>query len=716
MCSRCVRFLEGLVPIALAIVLVAGLGLGCDRQAPVAPATRPASAPTTEPAATTAPAAVVEKTPPKDLLDVVRANDPDYPTTRPAVLAVEVAYASRLVLREPVFLDARGDLWITRPDAVPTSEVLATASKSKTLTHVVPDMVVFTVWHSDAPPSLVAQTSAGRYEWVHAGARLPLSDRKFIWDRAWQYNDRIVVPTDRGIVVLNRNADKIQEQFIQLCEPAIGNACYAMLDMRGVIAWSTSRSADSNVCRWLDGKWSPLTTGWPARIEQLIPLLDGTVLVLGTVDQTIEIKSILLDPPNVDPAAIEKLVALLSDPEPDIREKAQIDLARFGSGAWPVLERIGDQQPAEARIRIRALLGNQTMPTLAGMTPQEGPARVVTRLNDGGVLIHFPTGVSGVDGQGLLRVVAPAWLAIRGGAIQRVSGQMLEEFDATRMQIRVQGDEWIIEHDADGPLRWMGNHFQKLLRPGEASFGRFVGIGSRNRWVFKTADADGPTLILDPTLPDPTPRFPVWVVGMGSKVAGWNLQDWPTAQRGGTWTLMEASWTAMKTEDVQTNFITALSAPKPAEPAQPLLVTADGHRFADGLKTLTVETKEGKTLNWPLPPGAIGEGVIAGKPVLIEAADRLFLFNSPGRVVRIKKQLDKPEPFKLDGIFTRNIPGGDIQRIWLDPAGRIVILSGTTRLSICFPTGQIPTGLANIIPPKALNDAMRGEENELIGK
>ena len=109
---------------------------------------------------------------------------------------------------------------------------------------------------------------------------------------------------------------------------------------------------------------------------------------------------------------------------------------------------------------------------------------------------------------------------------------------------------------------------------------------------------------------------------------------------------------------------------------------------------------------WPLPPTAIGSGEV----YLIRTPDGLlFLFNQPGRVLRLRPTPDAAEPFILEATFTRNIPNTDHPaRIWLDPAGRIIIASEGNHLSILFPAGHIPTAIREMMPADHGSD----DENE----
>ena len=64
-----------------------------------------------------------------------------------------------------------------------------------------------------------------------------------------------------------------------------------------------------------------------------------------------------------------------------------------------------------------------------------------------------------------------------------------------------------------------------------------------------------------------------------------------------------------------------------------LLVTPDGAAYYDGRQSLKVSQPDSTIIDWPLPQNAIG----SGKPTLLRTRDNLlFLFNEPGRIVRIR--------------------------------------------------------------------------------
>ena len=259
-------------------------------------------------------------------------------------------------------------------------------------------------------------------------------------------------------------------------------------------------------------------------------------------------------------------------------------------------------------------------------------------------------------------------------------------------------------------------------------------------------------MILDPTLPDLTPKLPVWLMAIDGGATGWTAGGWPAIKRGGAWALNATGWRPL--DDHKESMITKM--PRPAVPAiapidprihrttttispttsassatastastaptsspssassalapatqptaPPILVDRDGRRWFDGRQSLHVVEPGGKTIDWPLPPTAAGDD--AFEPVLLRTTGGLlFLFNQPGRVVRIKPTPDAPEPFAVEAVFTHRIPSSDaIRRIWLDPAGRIVIAYEANRLAILFPTGRIPRVIETMIPANEMDD------------
>jgi hypothetical protein len=134
---------------------------------------------------------------------------------------------------------------------------------------------------------------------------------------------------------------------------------------------------------------------------------------------------------------------------------------------------------------------------------------------------------------------------------------------------------------------------------------------------------------------------------------------------------------------------------------RPILTDREGNQYFGGLTDLTVVSRSGKRTTWTLPALATGKD----QAWLVRTSDaRLYLFNQPGRVVRIKPTPSAGEPFAIEKIFTHNVPTVEHPtRIWLDPAGRI-IMAWDNQFAIFFPGGYIPPAIAEKIVSNGNDD------------
>jgi hypothetical protein len=546
------------------------------------------------------------------------------------------------------------------------------------------------------------------------------SGRLYQWDRAVSWgDDKIVVPTDRGISIFTMD-QKPREDYHDLVTKPTGNSPQFTFDAQGVLAWipwEHGKPGSDGAVRFVDGTWVTLNAadGWPMKMIELVPLLDGSVLQLSAGgNDTIHVSMSVLKSGGIDANKIADLVDQLADPDPAKRTDAFNELQRYGPASWPLLEKLQKGRPLEARVRIRQLLENRVQPTLGGRVLVEDRGRVVSRFADGGVLIYAPYGVSIPRDDGTSIVINPAWISIRPGRpIQLLDNALIADVNPDTQKIVAYGDEWVVSDPDRGPLRFEGNHLEPLLRKGEYQFDDLVGIDSRGRWLFRKSANDSQTLIVDTTVPDPTPRLPLWILNVKGGQVGWEKHGWPVVKRPGAWMLTQYGWQAL--DEKQDPIITQLtevatSAPatmpattqsttRPAGPA--LLIDADHRAYYDGRQTLTVVDPSGHTIAWPLPKEAAGMGEVH----LVQAKDKtLFLFNAPGRVLRIVPTPKKTEPFALDATFTHRIPNIDQPtRIWIDPANRI-IEAYNTHLAIMFPEGRIPPEVAKLMPASELDD------------
>jgi hypothetical protein len=704
-----------------------------------APASRPADAQTRE--STSKPADDEPDRPTTTFVQVVRATYPKYTTTRPLDIPLrELSEAARITLKDPVYLGPsyRADLWITRNDGLGTADALkhATDPDEYPQVHVLPERVRFVHWNPGEKntwtPFLVSERPDGSLEVVSAARREPIAgDRKYDWARANSWDNRIVVPSERGVSIF-RFEPAVAEDYRELIPGNVGGTHakpQALLDYQGLVAWVPAENnmrGSRGAARYVDDKWVDLgpEQGWPEQILQLVPLRDGSVLqIVPNAEGSVRLTVVTLFNANVNEGAITSLVEQLSDPDSDRREAAFKELTQYGPGIFPVIEKLAADQPPEARARLRSLMRSQVSPTLGGMTLLGERLQPVSRHNDGGVIFFAAGGVSIPRESSEPARRVPAWLSVRPGRAAEVLDELfVNELQPGKCQILTAGNnEWVVTGDAPGPRRWVGNGFVPVLKKEEAEFGELVGIDRRGRWLFRKPEkADGETLVLDPTLPDPTPRLPMWEYTT-ARAFGWDQDNWPTIRReGGDWSLHENGWRLLdekKNQRLTTEVpplkwkattrpatTTTRSTTSPADiiDEDAILVTDDGTRYYDGLKTLRILSPDGTITAWPLPAAATGSGT----PTLLRTSNGiLFLFNQPGRVLRIRPTPDESEPFTVEATFTRKIPSIEKpRRIWLDPAGRIVV-ADARRLVIFFPQGFIPPRIRDMMPLEKDEDA-----------
>src|SRR6185369_913447 len=134
----------------------------------ITPATAPATAPATRP--------LIPVPAPQDLLGVVRAANPAYPTTRELDIPGNYDQAAHLVIDEPVYLCPAGHLWVTHPRGLDAATLLGKLGEGNS--HVTRDRIVFAHWQlSDAGKwitALVRQNSDGEFELVQPNKITPL--------------------------------------------------------------------------------------------------------------------------------------------------------------------------------------------------------------------------------------------------------------------------------------------------------------------------------------------------------------------------------------------------------------------------------------------------------------------------------------------------------------------------------------------------------------
>ncbi len=761
---------------AVGVLLIAAIAYrATHRRAPVivrnVPKTLPATQSVKKPNAT-APA-VTRPAFARDYLDVIRSAYPDVSATQPLPASLKLAEAAHFLLNDPVYLSpARRDLWITRADAAPTAAVLAEAMdpKNDLQTHVIREKVLYVHWSLSELrppfPILVCAASGGEEAVSLAGRHAIGTSRRYRWDEATSWDEKVVVPTDTGVSVL-RFEPQVSEQFHELMPHAPANdraltTPQIAWDGKGMLAWvpaANGRPLGRAVARYVDEKWADLDpAAWPSSVIHLVPLRDGSVLqIIAGEKDAVRLALVPLESSvAIDEKHVRELVQAMSADEEDKREAAFKELTQYGPGVFPLLENLSKGQRPEVQIRLKRLLRGQIQPTLGGMTLMRSEMRLVGRLLDGGAVFYVASGVSlpGSDETPIVRT--PAWLSLRPGqAVELLPDALVSELNPGKSRINAVDNDWVVLDPMRGPRLFVGNGFTPLLRKDEKAYSELVGRDARGRWLFRRpAGRDGmsaktrqtnatqqanaamqastapsisttqssqlATLIVDPTLPDPAPRMPAWQFPPAMGV-GWDKDNWPVVQRPeGRYALQEDGWKALdksermftRADEIPTTApgpsTSATSAPtssstSPSTSAAqtllaigeslgaPLLTDREGTRYFGGADSLTIVTAAGKRADWQLPAIANGK-----EPVTLVRTEtgRLFLFNQPGRVLRIKPTPGEAQPFKVEATFTRGIPAiTKPTRIWLDPAGRIIVAEGT-RLTILFPRGYVPPRIA----------------------
>ena len=719
--SRAPLIVGGMLAVALGVV-VAIVGVVIHHRSAlvpieeasslVPPATKPAP-PDTQPAITfrrpdTKPAEPFEAT----YMDVIRATATTMPTTQPLAVPLDLSQAARLIITDPIYLDrSRGDLWITRSQGRPIEQVLHDAVDPKAVdpqSHVLRERVLYVHWSptDDGPwvPFVVYQVDSSSTQVATVAGRKSLpSDRDYQWNRAFSWGRDAVVPTSHGVSIVHFGAT-ISETYQPLTQ---GSArIQTLLDGEGLLAWATwKKDADGSdgAARYVDSKWIPLASanGWPKHLVYLVPLRDGTVFqFVGDEQSAIALQSAKLADAVIDEAAVRQWVAMLGDIDQDHRRKAFTELSTFGPGAWPILQKLLDQQPPQAQSMIRQLLKDKTHPTLSGMTlVGDRTLKLVNFLADGGAVFYAEQGVNLPGSQDPEAVIAPAWLSVRPGHyVELLPESMVTDLSPGTCNFQVVGDQWIVTTDVAAPRLFFGAGLAQLTTEAEKQFTQIIGIDQLGRWLLREPTKNEPTLIIDPHLPDPTPRLPVWQLAVAKSV-GWDKDNWPVIENGPAYALNESDWRSLNKDE---SFVKEMPPATQPAGAESLLKLADGTQYFGGLTDLRVTRPNGQSTTWSLPAIANGEG----PATLLRTHDgRLYLYNSPGRLLRIAETPDAIEPFKIEATFTRNIPSARTPtRIWLDPAGRIDF-AWDNRLAITFPEGYIPHDILDKIVDRTGLDA-----------
>jgi len=677
------------------------------------PATRPSTTPATNPAtgpATTRVALVIT-----DLLGLLRDRDPQFPVERALDRPVNLRFAARIELDQIPYLCPRRDLWLIHPGARPTREVIRQAPREST--HVTRDRVLHAHWTIDDGKTSVELICANPLRWVTLReGELPIDLRESArvnpdWSRAFSWEGRVVVPGDRGVIVVERNGREIITTSVELIRSDARGRSEVAMGKSGLIAWSRLEekhaTEPARVAMFREtGQWElqPDSTA-PAGLEFVLPYADGSALAISRGATGVQLSLLPLEKLPVEDAVIQKVLQKLTDELPERRAAARIELANLGPTARPAIDRLAKDAPAAARLAVRQVLGVEPRVRLAGLLPSQGPSRVIKHLEGGGILLYFAGGVSQEDGQGKLQTVSPAWLAVfPGGGVSivdaRIAANLRSDLAPEQITLRTSSGDWFVEDPARGLQRWMGNHVETIV-PGKSlrvSYPRLVGVDSTGRWILSDADRTS-SLVLDPWLPDTTPRLPVWTIDFSAE-GGWSTKDdAPAIRSGGAFTLGAGEWLPLDKELFADVADAALKEKDLAKQA-----------YEGGLMSLEIRDTQ---VAVPLPILATGQGFKPGQTAAFDVGkvagkQRVLVFNQPGQVSLVEWNHDRTALTHVAN-FSRGIPRTGIRRVWQDSSGRVIIAFDKNKLAVLFVDGVLPTGVQNMMSAKAVQEAI-GEE------
>jgi hypothetical protein len=690
----------------LSLLIAAAVGIGIvlllgnhPEPAPAPPTTQPAMV-TTIPSSP-APAPVVASM--QTYAQLLADDFPDNPPGAPLAATLDLSDAAHLILPQRVYLCPRGDLWLAHPGADPLPNVLARAANETE--HIADRDVQYVLWtmnsRGDQEARAVCRTADG-YELVSATGSQPMPSRPdFNWSGAMDWDDngttRLIVPTTDGIDVIT--VDKtLTESYCPLRSSGSGPAPQMLFDLRGILAWIPADDAvhtNTTAARFVDGAWTKLDpSNWPGSIIHLVPMLDGTVLQIrrGDNPQSVDLVLEPLDSPSIDENQIDSLVDQLDDPDPDKRTEAFEKLTQYGPGIYPILQKVRPNASPIAGPRIDQILASASQTTLGGMEIQDNLLTLTARLSDSGAVFFAPHGVLLDREKGPPQEINPAYLVVRPGRYIQLLPTGLANFVDEQTRLSAFKDDWIAAKPNLGISRFLPpDQLTPLLRPSEQKFTRWVGIDSHGRWIFQPQDSQEPTLILDPTVPDPSPRLAIWTIHSGDEV-GWNSAGWPVVMRNSRWILTDHDWELLPHGD-------AMNRDVPPQ-SNTLWVDSHGNRYLDGRSTLTVvHPGSQQDVVWNIPQDMAGSDGF--QPWLVQVASgRLLLFNANGQIIRLRPA---GSGFTVEAVFNRRMGFlRSIHRVWIDPAGRVDVSYGDHFLAIIFPDGRVDPAIADQILPEDL--------------
>lgn len=612
------------------------------------PTTRPATAPASQPALSPAPSLALasEPIPLRDYRQLIRDNYPDADDLHDFPVGVELTDAARLFIKQPAVFCECGNFWFADPRGDDVTTALNRCFNAEpNIARQLPVQVL--TWRCGN--RLISAALLARDDHALAvtadGRQTVLPIPASAISRMIRVDDWRVILGDHAAYALDPDSMQVVEHALNATEKWDG----MVVALPGAIVWSERRAV-----RFVAGKWVPLFDAPEgSRLIQVVPMRGRTLRLICNNDaDEAEIRSMHLSDEPVDDALVEGWVRELSSSEGQRREVAYKELQFLGPGAWPVLERLLEGQPPEARVRMQTLLLEKTEPTIGGFRPRAGPIRVAQRWSDGAIVLRARQGWLRVSTDGE-RPVTGDLLLVRPGEVPAVAPDDIAELiEAGATLDSIRGE--IVARTERGLLRRVGTSFLPVLPARLSDYSLLRGIDDRNRWLIASTRPDAPLLLLDPTIADPTPRLPTWSIPVPSGgVIGKTSDGWPVMRSGDAWALRATGW----------QLVRQATAWKPVvvDPSKP--------------PTRSLELADGRTRLVMDEPG------ILRRVKLVDGANREL------------------------ATHTRGLPADRWpDAMWLDPAGRLVLVCLPDELVIAFPDGRIPREISNLMPVRAGDD------------
>src|SRR6185436_9993084 len=196
------------------------------------PETAPASQPTTQP--------VVEvEAPPRTYFELLHREFPKLATTQPIDQPLNMRDWGHFLIAHPLYVDRRGVLWITHPQAEETATVLSTTGSAQV--YLTRERVVYAHWFfnegGDWVTMLVVPSPRGGFEIVSSNQRVPIGNGDdYDWSRAFSLpaEKKIIVPRPGRISVFTTD-----QNISETVSPVLtdGGTVQIQTDSRGFLAW-----------------------------------------------------------------------------------------------------------------------------------------------------------------------------------------------------------------------------------------------------------------------------------------------------------------------------------------------------------------------------------------------------------------------------------------------------------------------------------------------